>query len=94
MDFEWDENKAVSNYKKHGVTFEEAKTVFGDSFALIIDDPKHSDREARFLIIGYSLRYRVLIVVFVEKTDDHIRIISARPATARERRMYEQGIDN
>ncbi|MEM9220144.1 MAG: BrnT family toxin [Cyanobacteria bacterium P01_F01_bin.150] len=59
-----------------------------------MDGPKHSEREARFLIIGYSLRYRVLIVVFFEKTEDRIRIISARPATSRERRMYEQGIDN
>ena len=89
MEFIWDPNKAESNQKKHGVTFEEAVTAFNDPHAMIMEDPTHSQHEERFLVLGLSERYRVLVVVFVERVRDQLRIISARPATAHERRLYE-----
>ena len=88
--FEWDENKATINLKKHGISFEEAATVFRDSAALTIEDPMHSMEEERFVSIGYSYRYRLVVIVHAERGDD-IRIISARHATRRERRTYEEG---
>ena len=90
--FEWDSRKAEQNLKKHNVSFEEAATIFGDPLSLIIDDPVHSDHEERFVIIGESIQRRLLVVVHAEK-GDNIRIISARVATLRERRAYEENND-
>ena len=89
MQFEWDIEKAVANFKKHGIDFEEAKTVFGDYLARIFDDEEHSFEEKRSGIVGHSVEARLLIVSFTERENDTIRIISARLATARERRKYE-----
>jgi uncharacterized DUF497 family protein len=88
MQFEWDEDKARSNLKKHGVSFEEASTVFGDPLALTIPDPLHSEEEDRFVTLGESNRRR--LVVSTDR-DDRIRIISARVATKREKKNYEEG---
>ncbi|MDQ6695039.1 MAG: BrnT family toxin [Chloroflexota bacterium] len=88
LQFVWDEQKAETNAHKHGVTFEEAATVLMDSLAAIFDDERHSQHEARELIIGRSTRGRLIIVSFVERSDA-IRIISARLATPKERRDYE-----
>jgi uncharacterized protein len=87
--FEWDDQKALENIKKHGVTFGEATEVFYDPNALEGEDVEHSFDEARFFIIGYSTR-RLLFVIFAERRGDLIRIISARPPTAAERRLYEE----
>lgn len=90
MRFEWDENKAAANEQKHGVSFEEAQTVFFADDALLYDDPDHSQDEDRFLLLGPSARLRLLIVVHCyREADEVIRIISARKATRRERRVYE-----
>ena len=88
---EWDPRKARSNERKHGVTFEQAALVFGDPLALIEDDSHHED--GRELILGkpYPARRDLLLVVFIEVREDVIRIISARQATAAERRRYEEG---
>lgn len=88
--FEWDEEKAQANLTKHGISFVEATTVFDDPNCLIMDDPKHSFGESRFLILGYSIVQRLLLVVHCDRSST-IRIISARPATSSERRNYEQG---
>lgn len=90
MEYEWNEEKAASNLKKHGVGFDEAATVFDDLFYVDFYDPKHSAEEHRFLIIGESNRQRLFIVSYAER-DDKIRIISARELTAQERRNYEHG---
>ncbi len=90
MKFEWNEKKAESNLKKHGVDFTEAATVFDDLFYVDFYDPKHSAKEHRFLIVGESKRQRLLIVSYTER-DDKIRIISARELTPQERKSYEQG---
>lgn len=90
LKFAWDEAKAAANLAKHGVSFEEAATVFGDPLALTFDDPDHSSGEHRFLTFGMSERSRVLLVVNVER-GRAIRIISARKATKHERGIYEQG---
>jgi len=90
LTFEWDENKARQNLKKHGVSFEEAATVFGDSLSRTISDPLHSEDEDRFVILGQS-HERLVVVVFTER-GENIRIISARRASRRERKDYEQGI--
>jgi len=93
MRFEWDENKNRSNYKKHGVWFEEAQTTRVDSESVILFDPEHSSNEDRFIRIGHSTGGRVLLVVFCERAEGStIRIISARKATAQEKRDYEKGI--
>ena len=89
MKFEWDDQKAVENLAKHGVSFGEATEVFYDPNALEVEDAEHSNDESRFVIIGYSTT-RMLYVVFAERHRDVIRIISARPPTASERRLYEQ----
>jgi len=87
--FEWDAAKAASNRRKHGVTFDEARTVFADPLTLIAPDARHADR---FHIVGVSSRKRVLFVVYAEKEDDEtIRIISARRAAPSERQAYEEG---
>ena len=88
MQFEWNENKAVANLKKHGVSFEEAQSVFGDPLARIFDDDIHSFEEKRSAIFGHSNAGRLLIVSFSERGDDRIRIISARLATSKESRRY------
>ena len=90
LEFEWDDRKSRANVKKHGVTFEEASTVFGDSLARTIQDPLHSKDEDRFVILGESHRRRVLVVSFTDR-GKRIRIISARIATRRERKQYEEG---
>lgn len=89
MEFEWDELKATANLKKHGVNFEEAKTVFDNALAVIFDDEAHSVGEMREIIIGHSRNNRLLLVSFTERPSA-IRIISARLATPREREDYEQ----
>ncbi len=89
MRFDWDDDKAASNLKKHGVSFAEAETVFGDSLAAIFLDEDHSFDEKREIILGYSDRDKLLVVSFTERTDDLIRIISARPADPQERRKHE-----
>jgi uncharacterized DUF497 family protein len=88
MRLAWDGRKADLNARKHGVTFEEAATVFSDPLALIIDDDSHPEN-AR--IIGQSLASRILFVVFVERGADVLRLVSARRATRHERRRYEEG---
>lgn len=90
LEFEWDHDKAKRNHKKHGVSFEEATTVFADPLALTIHDPLHSDEEDRFVTLGESHRRRLLVVVFTER-GSKTRIISARLATRRERKNYEEG---
>lgn len=87
MDFSWDERKAASNLKKHGVSFDEAATVFADPLALAIEDDVDSDRT---LLLGMSNRQRLLLVVHTERDESTIRIISARRATSHERRRYEE----
>jgi len=87
--FEWNEEKASSNKKKHKVSFEEASTVFGDLLSLTIPDPLHSKDEDRLVIIGQSEKQRLLVVVHVERNSS-IRLISARPATVHERTFYEE----
>jgi hypothetical protein len=89
MQFEWNPEKAEANLKKHGVGFEEAKTVFGDFLARIFVDDEHSSEEKRNGIVGHSVNNRLLIISYTEKDDDTIRIISARETTPKERRKYE-----
>ena len=88
MRFSWDETKARKNLKKHGVSFDEASTVFFDPFAITIPDLDHSVNEHRLLTIGRSLGGKLLVVAHTED-DDLIRIISAREAARRERKDYE-----
>ena len=90
LNFEWDGGKAAVNIRKHGISFEEAATVFGDPLSLTISDPRHSEDEERFVIIGRSRQQRLLVVVHTER-GENIRIISARLATHREQRDYETG---
>ena len=87
--FEWDSRKAESNLKKHGIAFDEATTIFGDPLSLLMDDPKHSTDEQRFLVIGHSVQHRLLVAAFAERPP-RTRIISARLATRYERKQYEQ----
>ena len=87
--FEWDATKAAANLKHHGVSLEEALTVFADPLARIFDDTDHSAGENREIIIGHSAQQRMLVVGFTER-DDKTRIINARSATPRERRAYEE----
>ena len=90
IEFEWDKNKATANLSKHGVSFDEAKTVFDDSLFVDFYDPDHSDDEHRYLIIGQSHRNRILIVSYNER-GNVTRLISARVTTRRERKAYEEG---
>jgi uncharacterized protein len=90
MKFEWDQGKAARNFSKHGVTFNEAETVFDDSFYVDFYDPHHSDDEDRYLMVGESNKGRLLIVSYTEKRE-LIRIISARQVTKSEREAYEDG---
>jgi uncharacterized protein len=89
MEFEWDQSKAASNLKKHGVSFEEAKAVFDNPLAVIFDDEAHSVGEQREIIIGHSRQNRLLLIAFTERSGN-VRIISARLATRPEREDYEQ----
>jgi uncharacterized DUF497 family protein len=89
VEFEWDPQKDRENQLKHGIAFEEASSVFGDSFAITIDDPDHSAHEQRFLTTGYSNRQRLVIVAHTDR-DDRVRLISARGVTAAERHVYEE----
>jgi hypothetical protein len=86
--FEWDADKAASNAIKHGVDFSEAMSVFGDPLEVTIMDPVHSHSELRFVSVGLSERGRLLVVAYTERRG-RIRIVSARPATSKERRHYE-----
>ena len=87
--FEWDERKNKANQKKHGVTFEEARTAFLDENARVVPDPEHSDTEDRFVLLGLSIRLRVVVVCHCYRVgEDVIRIISARKANAAERNDY------
>ena len=87
--FEWDPEKAKQNARRHGVSFEEAATVFGDPLSLTVDDPTHSIGEQRFVTLGLSVTRRLLVVAHTERGDT-VRIISARRATPRERTAYEE----
>jgi uncharacterized DUF497 family protein len=90
--FEWDPGKSRSNRKKHHVSFEEAATVFYDEGALVASDPDHSSEEDRFLIIGFSIQLRVVLVCFCKREEGNvIRIYSARKASKKERRQYREG---
>jgi len=89
--FEWDKHKAKSNLTKHGVSFEEASTVFGDPLSLTIPDPAHSQVEDRFIIIGQTRQQKLLVVVHTER-GDNIRLVSARRASRKERKHYEEHI--
>jgi uncharacterized DUF497 family protein len=88
--YEWDRSKAAQNLAKHGVSFEEAATVFRDPLSQTGRDPDHSMDEERFIVFGTSVRGRLLVVAHVERGDT-IRIISARPASLGERQIYEEG---
>jgi uncharacterized DUF497 family protein len=89
LKFEWDNNKAASNKRKHGITFEEASTVLADFLSITIPDPLHPANEERLVTIGHSDKHRLLVVVHTER-DNAIRLISARQATTYERKRYEQ----
>ena len=90
MDFEWDPEKAARNLAKHGVAFADAATVFGDPLAVTFADPDHSDDEDRFLTFGLSAEGHLLIVSHTDR-EDRTRLISARRATRKERKLYEPG---
>ena len=87
--FEWDSKKAGANHRKHGISFEEARTVFEDPLAAIFVDEEHSARENREIIIGHTGLGRLVLVSFTERRQGHIRMISARRATRREQSDYE-----
>ena len=87
--FEWDAAKADNNRRKHGVTFDEASTVFGDPLAILSPDPDHSVKEQRYLVLGMSNRRSLLVVAFAERPP-RTRLISARRANRTERRRYEE----
>lgn len=91
IEFEWDPRKAESNLRKHGVSFTEAGTVFGDELAITVSDPDHSEDEDRLITIGWSDHRRLLIVSHTDRAGK-IRIISARELTKAERREYEETI--
>ena len=91
LQFEWDDHKARTNLAKHGVSFEEASTVFADPLSITIADPAHSQAEDRFIILGRSHR-RLLLVVVHTGRGDKLRLISARRASRNERKQYEEGI--
>ena len=89
LQFVWDKRKATSNQRKHGISFEEAATVFSDPLSLAIEDPDHSEEEDRYLMLGFSYRLRVLVVSHsLRKNGSEIRIISARRATKKEQKVY------
>ncbi len=89
--FEWDSDKARKNREIHDVSFDEASTAFNDTLSLTIHDPLHSEEEDRFILIGNSYKNRLLVVVHTER-GNKIRIISARKATKKERKHYEENV--
>ncbi len=91
MEFDWDNNKAKRNLDKHGITFQEATTVFSDILALTFDDPDHSLGEMRLLTFGKAKTNKLLVVSHTELEEGKIRMISARTMTKHERRIYEDG---
>jgi len=91
LKFEWDSKKAASNFSKHGVSFEEALTAFADPLARIFEDEDHSVEEQREIIVGHSAKERLLIVCFTAQGES-VRIFSARKATRRERKDYEENV--
>lgn len=93
MEFEWDGGKAAESFQKHGVSFSEAATVFGDRLSITVFDPNHSSDEEWYLIIGRSARRRLLIVAHTDR-GNRIRIISARILTRREQEAYEEEVKN
>ena len=90
MNYEWDEVKAQLNIAKHGVSFDEAATAFCDEYGLVVFDEDHSDDEERFYLLGMSRKDRILLVVHCYRSNDIIRIISARKATIREKAQYKE----
>ncbi len=93
IDFSWNSQKAKINKRKHGISFEEAKTVFYDQNALLINDPDHSHYEERFIILGLSYILRILVVChYYRKNDKNIRLISARKAAKKEQKQYWEKI--
>jgi len=90
LQFEWSERKAAMNASKHGISFDEATTVFGDFFSVTIEDPLHSEKEVRFVTIGTSNLGNIIVIVHTDR-GDRIRIIGARRATPREKREYAKG---
>ena len=91
FEFEWDDAKAKANFKKHGVSFAEALTVFLDSLARIFDDPDHSETEVREIVVGYSSKPRLLVVGFTERSG-RVRLIHARRATKAEQKRHEENV--
>jgi len=89
LSFAWDDKKAKSNLLKHKISFEEASTAFADDLSITIENPSHSKNENRLILIGKSIYFKTLIVVHLEQTDS-IRIISARKATKKEQKFYEE----
>ncbi len=89
LTFEWDDKKAAANLRKHGVSFEEAASAFGDPLSLTIPDPEHSEAEERCVLLGMTERRRLVVVVHTEQADT-VRLMSARLATPAERRDYEE----
>jgi len=89
MEFEWDPSKDLENRQKHGIGFDEAATAFGDPLSLTIADPSHSDDEPRFVLLGETFQGRLIVVVHTER-GERIRLMSARMATGKERKAYEQ----
>lgn len=92
MKFEWDDSKNETNYRKHGIWFEEAQSIWADPHSLEFFDPEHSEAEDRFIRIGHSTKSRLLLVAFCERDGSSVRIISARKATSKEMKNYEKGI--
>lgn len=90
MEFEWDSRKAAVNLRRHKVSFQEAATVFGDPLAVTFEDPDHSLAEKRYITFGLSQQKRLLVVSHTER-EERTRIISARPLTRKERKIYEEG---
>ena len=91
--FEWDEHKNTKNVRKHGISFDDAKTIFADNNALLISDPDHSQSEDRFILLGLSNDLRILVVCHCyRKNEQVIRIISARKATKKEQRIYLENL--
>ncbi|MFA5864367.1 MAG: BrnT family toxin [Phycisphaerae bacterium] len=91
MTFEWDPDKEAENQKKQGISFEEAMTAFEDVSSLIFYDPDHSVEEDRYLLLGLSVRWKLFVIAFTDR-EHRIRIISARKATSKERKFYEEKI--
>ena len=92
LEFEWDQQKSDQNRKMHGISFEEAKSIFLDPFARLIADPDHSGDEDRFVLLGMSERLRILVVCHCYRDGEVIRIVSARKAIRKETKIYEENL--